>query len=101
VVADYEAERTTVYDVHHELRDGVWTAVQADAVSPSIPAASPLDQIKAELADFLDNVRTRRQPAANSVASGVNLAAIIDAFDRSAKARERLPIVMPPVSRES
>lgn len=98
VVADFEAERTTMYDVHHELRDGVWTAVQGDVVSPAIPAASPLDQIKAELADFLACVGARRRPAADSVTSGVNLAVIIDAFSQSARERQRLPIAIPRVS---
>ena len=95
VVADFEAERTTMYDVHHELRDGVWTAVQGAAIAPPIPAASPLDQIKAELADFLDCVRTKRRPAADSIACGVNLAVVIDTFCRSARERQRLPIAIP------
>lgn len=94
VVVDFETERTTMYDVHHELRDGVWTAVQGDAVVPSIPAASPLDQIKAELADFLDHVGSRRRPAADSVTSGVNLAVVLETFSRSARDRQRLAIAL-------
>jgi predicted dehydrogenase len=92
VVADYETEKVIVYDVHHELRDGTWTAVQGDAIAPALSTASPLEQIKAELSDFLASVRDRRAPSADSVACGVNLALTIEALYQSARTRSRVQI---------
>lgn len=98
VAIDFETEVVHLYDVHHELRDGTWTAIQADATSPTVGTASPVEQIKAELADFLTSVETRRRPSANVVDSGVNLALIIEGLYRSAAERSRVDLEYTPVA---
>lgn len=95
VVVDFETETVQIYDVHHELRSGTWTAVQGDATMPSLGTASPLAQISAELADFLTAVNDRRRPSAGVVDCGVNLALIIEALYRSSQERTRIDLDYP------
>lgn len=92
VTADFESEEVQVFDVHHELQSGVWTAVRGGASWPNLPTAAPLDQIKAELTDFLAHVRERRRPLCDATDSGVRLAAIMEALYRSAGECKRVEI---------
>jgi predicted dehydrogenase len=95
---DFEVESAFLYDVHHELRNGTWTAVQQQTMSPMLPPAGPVDQIKLELADFLDSIRTRRPPGAAAHASGVVLARAIEAIYASSRTGTRVALGTPQAS---
>lgn len=90
VSVDFETEEVRVYNVHHELKNGVWTAMMDDQVLPNLGSASPLEQIKSELSDFINCVKNRRRPMCNEVESGINLALIIEALYRSGRERSYL-----------
>lgn len=92
VTADYETEMVEVFDVHHKLRDGVWTAVNGGSRKAPVGTATPVEQVAAELRDFLRCVGTRQNPIANAVESGALLARIMEALYRSAKACAKEPI---------
>jgi predicted dehydrogenase len=92
IVADFEVEELTVHDVHHELRDGVWTAVRGGGHTPVVGTASPVDQICKQLTAFLDSVKSRKAPAAGVVNSGVHLAKIMDAIYESNQQRRAIPL---------
>ena len=94
VTVDFETEDVQVFDVHHELINGVWTAVRGESVLPNLGTASPLEQIKAELTDFLACVKERRRPSCDVVNSGLNLALIIEALYRSARERARIELML-------
>ena len=92
VTADYEMEGVELFDVRHELRDGVWAAVNQGSRRVPLGTLSPVGQVAAELRDFLDRVDRREPPSANAVESGVFLARTMEALYRSATsgARERI-----------
>lgn len=83
--ADFEIEQVVLHHVRHERVDGLWRVNSKGASAPNLPAAGPLDQIKAELTAFLDSVRTRARPLANVTHSGVVLAEIMEALYESAR----------------
>jgi predicted dehydrogenase len=83
--ADFEVERATLHHVRHEKVDGVWRVQSDGATAPNLPAAGPLEQIKAELTAFLESARTRRRPSADVTEAGVVLADIIEAVYESAR----------------
>lgn len=90
--ADFEAEHATLHDVRHEKVDGLWRVRSDGATTPSLTAAGPIEQIKAELTAFLESVRTREVPLANVVDSGVVLAELMEALYDSA--RRGLPVAL-------
>jgi len=90
--ADFEIEKLQVYDVHHELIDGIWTAINNGGTSPNIGTASPIDQICLEFQAFLNSVETREKPLANVIDSGVYLAKIMEAVYKSAQIDRSVPI---------
>ncbi|MBI2880874.1 MAG: Gfo/Idh/MocA family oxidoreductase [Candidatus Tectomicrobia bacterium] len=92
LVADFEIEEVAVHDVHHELRNGTWTAVRGGGHSPVVGTASPVEQVCFELQAFLESVRTRRPPAAGVVNSGVHLARIMDAIYEASRQRRAVPL---------
>ena len=83
---DFETETLTVHDVHHELRDGVWTAIMGGSTRPSVGTANTSELISRELASFLNCVRSRQKPSANATGSGVVLARVMQAIYESNKA---------------
>jgi UDP-2-acetamido-3-amino-2,3-dideoxy-glucuronate N-acetyltransferase len=90
--ADYEAETVEMFDVHHELRDGVWAAINNGSRKVPVDTATAIEQVMAELRDFLLCVETRKQPEANSRVCGVALAQVIEALYRSASSGRKEPI---------
>lgn len=92
VVADYEAETVEIFDVHHELQNGVWTAVNRGSRKIPVGSATPVEQVAAELGDFLRHVAHRTPPSANIIESGALLARIIETLYRSANSGIREPI---------
>lgn len=82
---DFETEAITLHDVHHELRNGVWTAVMGGAAQPATEPCDPVQMVCRELTAFLQSVETRQPPVAGPVESGVNLALLIEAIYESAR----------------
>lgn len=85
VEVDFETEMANVHDVHHELRNGIWTAVNAGTTKPLSGTANTVQLISSELNDFLECVRSRRTPSANIEEAGVQLGRVIEAVYESAK----------------
>lgn len=85
---DFETETITLHDVHHEPRQGVWTAVVGGAAQLATEPCDPVQMVCRELAAFLQSVETRTLPMAGPVKSGVNLAVLIEAIYESASRRE-------------
>lgn len=83
---DFETETLTLYDVHHELRNGVWTAVVGGATQPPVEPCDPVQMVCRELEAFLTSVETRQPPAAGPVESGVHLAGLMECIYESARA---------------
>ncbi len=92
---DFEIERVTLHDVHHELKEGAWAVVHGGATTPLLPPASPVDQIGQELRAFLRSVETRQEPGANVVDSGLMLASLMEAIYASARARTEVTVPYP------
>jgi predicted dehydrogenase len=90
--ADFETETLTVHDVHHELHNGVWTAVLGPAVQPPLVPCDPVQMVCRELTSFVDSVGTRRVPMAGAVDSGLNLAVLMEAIYDSARMQVPVPL---------
>jgi UDP-N-acetylglucosamine 3-dehydrogenase len=84
VEIDFEQERLDVHRVHHELVNGVWTAVVAGRDTPPTATMTPVQMIAAELAGFLECVAARRPPPADASSAGVAIADIVEAVHASA-----------------
>ncbi|CAH0255644.1 Inositol 2-dehydrogenase/D-chiro-inositol 3-dehydrogenase [Roseomonas sp. CECT 9278] len=69
---------------HQPAAQGAWLPRHAAREDPAIPAADPVQVVAAELAAFIDAVRTRRQPHANLRDGALAPARILDAARRSA-----------------
>ena len=82
--ADFETETLVIHDVHHELKNGVWTAVNAGAKQIPLEPCDPVQMVCGELSAFLKCVETRRPTEAGPVESGVNLAVLMEAVYESA-----------------
>jgi predicted dehydrogenase len=83
---DYQAERLVWHRVRHELHDdGFWRPVFRDAIVPKLEPRGPVEVVMSELADFLDHVRQRTQPAADVQRAGVGIAVLYEAIMRSAQ----------------
>ncbi len=82
---DYEQEVLHVHRVHHELRQGVWTAVVDGTETLNAGTATPVQMIVAELRAFLDAVRTRQKPSADEITAGVAMAHLVEAIYESAR----------------
>ncbi len=89
---DFEQEIVHLHRVHHELRDGVWTAVMEGTQTPNDGTASPIQMIVAELEAFLRAVDERRATDANEVVSGVAMADIVEAIYTSARSGQPQPV---------
>jgi predicted dehydrogenase len=89
VTVDYEIETVEVFDVHHEPRDGIWTAVNNGSGKVPVGTLTPIGQVTAELRDFLGCVERRESPSANAIESGVLLARTMEALYRSAASGSR------------
>ena len=92
---DFEQEIVRLHRVHHELRDGVWTAVMEGTQTPNDGTASPIQMIVAELEAFLRAIDERRATDANEVVSGVAMADVVEAIYTSARSGQPQPV--PPV----
>jgi len=82
---DFETETLTLHDAHHELKDGVWTAVVGEVVQPPVEPCDPVQMVCRELEAFLSSVKTRQPTAAGPVESGVHLAALMESIYESAR----------------
>jgi predicted dehydrogenase len=69
---------------HHPAAHGAWLPQHAPREDPSIPAADPVTVVAAELAAFLDALRTRRAPYATLRDGALAPARILDAARLSA-----------------
>jgi predicted dehydrogenase len=85
VEADFEVETAVLHNVRHEKVDGLWRVQSDGSVAPSLPAAGPLEQIKAELTAFQKSFASRQTPSADASSAGIELAQIIEAIYESAK----------------
>ncbi len=85
IVADFEVETLTMHKVRHELIDGTWTAIRDGAETPVLGTASPVDQVILELESFLESVKSRNEPDAGVIGSGVHLGKIMDAVYKSSQ----------------
>ena len=92
IEADFEAGTVELFEVRHELRDGVRQLVNGGSRRPAIAPLSPVDQVRREMEVFLECTRTRQQPAANSRDSGVRLAQLMEAIYQSAAERKVVPV---------
>jgi predicted dehydrogenase len=85
IEVDFEVEHAVLHQVRHEKVDGLWRVQSQGATTPNLPAAGPLEQIKAELTAFLESVKTRARPSANVADSGVTLAELMETLYESAR----------------
>ena len=90
--ADFESETLEVFDVHHELRDGVWAAVNNGSRKVPVGTATPIQQVAAELRDFLRCVERRAQPGPDAEGCGVALAQAIEGIYASAREKRRIDL---------
>lgn len=83
VLCDYDAqEPIALYrQAHRKGADGLWTAEEVPAEKPPVEKREPL---RAEVEDFLANVREKRRPAADGWA-GAQATAAMEAALRSAR----------------
>lgn len=88
--ADFEIDKTEVFEVRHELQNGIWTPVHGTCTVPRLRSVMPVDLIALELEAFLDAVARRTWPEANVVDSGVALARVMEGIYQSA--RSGLPV---------
>ncbi len=70
---------------HAPAAGGAWLPGHAAREELAIPAADPVDVVAAELAAFVEAVRTRRPPEADLASGAVAPARILDAARRSAQ----------------
>ena len=82
---DLEAGRFTWWDIHHELRQGVWTPIIGAKQEPPLEPTDPLRLIGAELEAFLAAARARRPAVAGALECGVQVAAVLEAAYESAR----------------
>ena len=83
---DFAAETFAIRRGAHEpAAQGAWLPRHAAREEPAIPAADPVQVVGAELAAFLDAVRTRRMPEANLRDGALAPARILDAAHLSAR----------------
>ncbi len=82
---DYQTERLMWHKVRHEQRDdGLWWPAFEDARTPMIERRQPVDVVAAEFRCFLDHVAARTKPDADVDRSGVEIALVLEAIERSA-----------------
>lgn len=84
--ADFETETLTIHDAHHELRNGIWTAVVGGTMQPAVEPCDPVQMVCREMEAFLASVETRRPTVAGPVESGLNLAVLMECIYESARA---------------
>lgn len=82
---DFETESLTLYDAHHELRNGVWTAVVGAAARPAVEPCAPVQMVMRELAGFLHAVEVRKGSGPGPIDAGVHLAVLMEAIYESAR----------------
>lgn len=90
--ADFEVDRVELFEVRHELRQGVWTPVQGACTLPRLASVTPVDLVALELGAFLEAVATGRTPEADVLSCGTALARVIEAIYRSAASGRPSPI---------
>lgn len=82
---DFAAETFTLRrGAHAPGANGAWLPQHAAREEVAIPAADPVEVVAAELAAFIEAVRTRRAPEAGLRSGAVAPARILDAARRSA-----------------
>jgi predicted dehydrogenase len=70
---------------HAPAANGAWLPRHGPREDPGIPAADPVEVVAAELAAFIEALRTRRAPEAGLRSGAVAPARILDAARRSAQ----------------
>ncbi len=90
---DFAAETFALRRGTHEaVAHGAWLPRHAAREDPAIPAADPVQVVTAELAAFIDAIRTRRMPDANLRDGALAPARILDAARRSAAEARVVPL---------
>ncbi len=92
---DFPAERLVWHRVRHELLDGLWRPVFADARIKHLPPATAVDVLASQFREFLGHVAARSQPAAGVQACGVEIARLLEAIERSARSRQPVSLAGP------
>lgn len=92
---DFETETLILYDVHHELKNGVWTAMVGETKQPYLEPCDPVQMVCRELSAFLGSVETRQATIPGPVESGVCLAALIESIYESARTNVPVRIRIP------
>lgn len=90
--ADFEIDRVELFEVRHELRNGVWTPVHGACTLPRLASVSPVDLVALELGAFLDAIQAGRTPEADVVSSGTALARVMEAIYRAAASGRPSPV---------
>jgi UDP-2-acetamido-3-amino-2,3-dideoxy-glucuronate N-acetyltransferase len=83
--ADFEIDKVEVFDVRHELQNGIWTPVHGDGTSPRLRSVTPVELVALELEDFLKSIERRTYPEPNVVDSGTVLARVMEAVYQAAR----------------
>ncbi|MEW6542393.1 MAG: Gfo/Idh/MocA family oxidoreductase [Nitrospirota bacterium] len=83
--ADFEIDKVEVFEVRHELQNGIWTPVHGPCTSPRLRSVTPVELVALELESFLESVAKREIPSPNVTDSGTVLARIMEAVYRSAE----------------
>ncbi|WP_447972109.1 Gfo/Idh/MocA family protein [Nitrospira sp. Kam-Ns4a] len=90
--ADFEIDKVELFEVRHELQNGVWTPVHGPCLVPRLRSVTPVELVALELGAFLDAAATGRRPEADVVTSGTLLARVMEAIYRSAASGEAVAV---------
>jgi predicted dehydrogenase len=89
---DFPLERLTWHRVRHELQDGLWRPVFADARVPRLPPATAVEVVTSQFREFLGHVAARTAPEADIQRCGVDIARLLDAVAASASSGRPVPL---------
>jgi len=92
VRADFEIDKVEVFEVRHELQNGIWTPVHGDCITPRLRSVTPAELVALELEALLQSVDKRTAPDPNVRDSGVVLAKVMEAVYRSAGSGQAVAI---------
>lgn len=82
---DFEAQTCVISEVHHELRQGIWTPVMGPTSRLQLEACDPTQLVCRELEAFLQSVATREPTPAGPRECGVHLAVLMESLYESAR----------------
>jgi len=86
--ADFETGHLRMHEVRQEFKQGTWTPLTSGSRQIPVEPCSPVKMICRELEAFLHGMETREPPPSGPVASGLNVALLIEAIYESARRAE-------------